>query len=197
MNGLQQGWDMAIATWSIFSGRARACLLSMRGARIGAKASIGARCIVEKPWCVELGDRVLFETDVYLKVVAEHASLKLGEHTFVGRGVEFDIMCGVSVGRHSLIAPGCFITDHIHGIGPDLRIDQQPCQASPILIGSDVWLGAGAVVLPGVTIGDGAVVGANSVVTADVAPYTVVAGAPARFLRNRAGGDKETHTEIP
>jgi acetyltransferase-like isoleucine patch superfamily enzyme len=52
-----------------------------------------------------------------------------------------------------------------------------------VTIGSDVWLGAGAVILPGVTIGNGAVVGANSVVTADVAPYAVVACAPARFLR--------------
>ena len=65
-----------------------------------------------------------------------------------------------------------------------------PVGAEPVEIGSDVWLGAGAVVLPGVTIGDGAVVGANSVVTTDVAPYTVVAGAPARFLRNRDNVEK-------
>ena len=124
---------------------------------------------------------------MYLKIVADAATLRLGEHTFIGRGVEFDILSSVSVGSHSLVAPRCFITDHVHGIRPDLRIDQQPCEAQPVLIGSDVWLGAGTVVLPGVKIGDGAVVGANSVVTSDVAPYTVVAGAPARFLRNRTG----------
>ena len=48
-----------------------------------------------------------------------------------------------------------------------------------------MWLGTGTVVLPGVKIGDGAVVGANSVVTDDVAPYSIVAGAPARFIRQR------------
>jgi acetyltransferase-like isoleucine patch superfamily enzyme len=106
--------------------------------------------------------------------------------------VEFDVMGAVSVGSHSLIAPGCFLTDHVHGIRADLRIDQQPCSCEPVVIGSDVWLGAGCVVLPGVTIGDGAVVGANSVVTADVAPHAVVAGAPARFLRQRAGGNDAT-----
>ena len=140
---------------------------------------------------MEFGERVLLEADVYLKVVSDTATLRLGGHTFVGRGVEFDVLTGVSVGSHSLIAPRCFITDHVHGIRPELRIDEQACRAEPVVIGSDVWLGAGTVVLPGVTIGDGAVVGANSVVTADVAAYAVVAGAPARFLRNRADLENE------
>jgi len=52
-------------------------------------------------------------------------------------------------------------------------------------IGHDTWIGHGAVVMPGVTVGDGAVVGAGAVVTKDVAPYTVVAGVPAKFLRRR------------
>lgn len=197
MSGLQRGWDRAISTWSILRGRVRARLLAMRGARVGAKVTIGERCIVDKPWCVELGERVVIEPDVYLKIVADTATLALGGHTFVGRGVEFDIMRGVSVGRHSLIAPGCFITDHVHGIRADLRIDQQPCRAAPVVIGSDVWLGAGAVILPGVKIGDGVVVGANSVVTADIAPYAVVAGAPARFLRHRAGQDDASDPDVP
>lgn len=187
MNGLLRGCDRVLSVWPILAGRLRARLIALRGASVGAKVAIGSRCIVDRPWCVELGDRVLIEADVYLKIVADAATLRLGEHTFIGRGVEFDILSSVSVGSHSLVAPRCFITDHVHGIRPDLRIDQQPCEAQPVLIGSDVWLGAGTVVLPGVKIGDGAVVGANSVVTSDVAPYTVVAGAPARFLRNRTG----------
>jgi maltose O-acetyltransferase len=52
-----------------------------------------------------------------------------------------------------------------------------------ITVGPDAWIGTGAVVLPGVTVGEGAVVGANSVVTRDVPPYTVVGGAPARFIK--------------
>lgn len=54
-----------------------------------------------------------------------------------------------------------------------------------VVIGNDVWLGHGAIILPGVTVGDGAVVGAGAVVTKDVAPYTLVVGAPARVLRRR------------
>src|SRR5690606_23262164 len=58
-----------------------------------------------------------------------------------------------------------------------------------VTIGNDVWIGHGAVIMPGVTIGDGAVVGANAVVTHDVAPYQIVAGVPARPVRQRFPAD--------
>lgn len=191
MSGIARALERALSYWTIARGRARARLLAARGAKVERKVTVGERCIVDRPWCVEFGERVFLEPDVYLKIVADEAALRLGEHTFVGRGVEFDVMHGISVGRHTLIAPGCFITDHVHGVAPESRIDEQPCRAEPVVIGSDVWLGARVVVLPGVRIGDGAVVGANSVVSADVAPMAVFAGAPARFLRDRASRDGE------
>ena len=135
-----------------------------------------------------MGERVVLESDVYLKVVADAAKLTLGDSVFVGRGVEFDVMGSVSVGAHTLIAPRCFITDHVHGTAPGSRIDQQSCAVEAVVIGADVWLGTGVVVLPGVRIGDGAVVGANSVVTKDIAPMTVAAGIPARVVRARSSG---------
>lgn len=58
-----------------------------------------------------------------------------------------------------------------------------PVVHAPIVIGSDAWLGTGVVVLPGIAIGEGAVVGANSVVTRNVTPYTIVSGSPARVMR--------------
>jgi acetyltransferase-like isoleucine patch superfamily enzyme len=172
--------------WNILRGRAVARLWAARGARIGSRTAIGRRCLVDRPWCVELGERVLLEADVYFKMVADTASLKVSDYVFFGRGVEIDVLGNVSVGAHTIIAPRCFITDHNHGVLPGLRIDQQPCPVEPVAIGSDVWLGAGVVVLPGVAIGDGAVVGANSVVTKDVAAMAVVVGAPARVLRMRS-----------
>ena len=58
-------------------------------------------------------------------------------------------------------------------------------RSRPVRVGHDTWIGHGAIVMKGVTIGDGAIIGAQSVVTKDVAPYAVVAGAPARFIKWR------------
>jgi len=59
----------------------------------------------------------------------------------------------------------------------------------PITIGNDVWIGVGAILLPGVTIGDGAIVSAGAVVAGDVPPYAIVGGSPARVLRRRFDSD--------
>ena len=187
MSGLARELERLRSTSTLARGRIVARLWSARGARIGAKTCIGRRCAIERPWCVALGERVLLEPDVYLKIVADDASLRLGDFVFVGRGVEFDVVGGVTVGAHTVIAPRCFITDHNHGTLAAIRIDQQQGAAKAVTIGADVWRGTGVVVLPGVNIGDGAVVGAHSVVTKDIAPMTVAAGAPARFLRMREG----------
>jgi len=66
-------------------------------------------------------------------------------------------------------------------------IDAQGCSSAPVCIGDDVWIGARAVILPGVNIGRGAVIGAGAVVTRNVAANSVVAGVPARLLRDRTG----------
>jgi acetyltransferase-like isoleucine patch superfamily enzyme len=175
--------------YAVLCERLRALVIAARGARVGPRSGVGPRCVVDRPWCVEFGARVMLESDVCLKLVSDSARLEIGDHVFLGRGVEFDVIEAVSVGSHTVIAPDCFITDHNHGIAADRRIDEQACRSAPIVIGSDVWLGRGVVVLPGVTIHDGAVVGANSVVTADVGPMAVVVGIPARFLRLRESAD--------
>ncbi|HET9232994.1 MAG TPA: acyltransferase [Candidatus Eisenbacteria bacterium] len=166
-------------------GRLRARRLAWRGAKVAAKVAVGPRLSVVGARGITIGARATLEHDIYLKLVDSAARLSIGEFTFIGRGVEFDVKIGVTVGSHTLIAPGCFVTDHAHGTSARVQMDQQPLEAQPVSIGSDVWLGYGVVVLPGVSIGDGAVVGANSVVTADVPPMAVFAGTPARHLRMR------------
>lgn len=69
-----------------------------------------------------------------------------------------------------------------HGVDQDFRSRRQKKR---VTIGNDVWIGHGAVIMPGISIGDGAVIGANAVVTKDVAPYAVHAGVPAKFLKWR------------
>ena len=83
------------------------------------------------------------------------------------------------------MARGVYIGDHRHAFDDPARavMDQGLAGVAAVRVGDGAWLGENAVVCPGVTIGAGAVVGANSVVTRDVAPATVVAGSPARVLR--------------
>jgi len=177
--------ERAVDLLRLADGRLRARFLAIRGARVGRKVSVGARCIVLRPGGLELGERCVLEPEAYLKLVTDSAFLALGADTFVGRGVQFDVAQRITVGEHCLFAPRCFITDHGHGTRAASRIDQQECPSAPVVIGSDVWLGYGVVVLPGVTIGDGAVIGANSVVNRDVEAMSVVAGSPAKFVRMR------------
>ena len=190
MRRMHQKIEHWIELGSLLRGRIRARLLTLRGATVDPKSRLGYRCKVERPWCLKIGTGFHAEESVYLKIVSDGASLEFGASVFVGRGTEFDVLERVTVGDHSVIAPGCFITDHNHGIAPGRRIDEQVCVSSPVEIGCDVWLGANVVVVSGVKIGDGAVVGANAVVTRDVPSMAIVAGVPAKILRYR---DEKAH----
>ncbi len=90
----------------------------------------------------------------------------------------------LTVGDYSLFGEGVSIHDdnHVIGRGPE-PIASRGLVTRPVAIGRNVWVGARAVILPGVHIGDNAVVGAGAVVTRDVPPYTVVAGVPARIIK--------------
>lgn len=85
---------------------------------------------------------------------------------------------GITIGDGAMIAANVQLISNNHDL-----YERHIITCKPVHIGRNAWIGAGATILPGVTIGDNAVVGAASVVTRDVAPYTIVAGNPARFIR--------------
>lgn len=113
----------------------------------------------------------------------------------VGQGSSIQDGCrlygDVSVGRGCLFAPNVYVSSgtHVFGEVPYLPIQIQevlyPVNALSVIIGDDCWLGVNAVVMPGISIGKGCIVGAGSVVTESIPPYTVVAGVPAKTLRRR------------
>jgi acetyltransferase-like isoleucine patch superfamily enzyme len=167
------------------AGRARAWWVRCRGGTLGVKTRIGARGHFLRPWNFRCGERVEIESDVFVKIVSDEARLTLGDHVFVGRGVEFDVMERVDIGSHVLIAPGVFITDHNHRYDAAQRIDEQGCESRKVRIGDDVWIGAYCVILPGVTISRGALIAANSVVNCDVDEMCIFGGSPARLIGRR------------
>ncbi len=112
-------------------------------------------------------------------------SVYIGARVRLNRGVTICSYFRVTLGEGALVGEFTSIRDANHGIEPGRPIKDQDHYGGAVDIGSDAWIGRGCCILAGVTIGNGAVVGANSVVTRDVPPGAVVAGAPARIIRFR------------
>jgi acetyltransferase-like isoleucine patch superfamily enzyme len=133
---------------------------------------------------LEIGDRCRFGRRVFLET-CDGGVIRMGANVRINSGTFIVAYAEVSIGRDSGIGEYVSIRDADHGLAADRPFREQPHSVSPIRIGEGVWIGRGAVILKGVTIGDGAVIAANSVVARDVRPMTIVAGAPAREIRER------------
>ena len=106
----------------------------------------------------------------------------IGNHTRIG--LHNTIIGPVKIGNNVNLAQGITVTALNHNFSDsNKRIDEQGVSTSPVIIEDDVWIGANAVVLPGVTIGNHCVVAAGAVVTKDVPPHSLVAGVPAKVIK--------------
>jgi acetyltransferase-like isoleucine patch superfamily enzyme len=108
-------------------------------------------------------------------------NIVLGRRVFINAGCTFQDQGGVTIGDDSLIGHNVVFATLNHDLDPARRADMHP---APIVVGRNVWIGSNATVLPGVSIGDNAVVAAAAVVTKDVPADTVVVGSPARVVRS-------------
>lgn len=108
--------------------------------------------------------------------------IRIGNHSVINYGVLLDGRQGLYIGDNVSISEGTVILT----LGHDVDDPEFALKGAPVTIEDYVFVGAYARILPGVTIGEGAVVGAGAVVTRDVAPYTVVGGVPAHYIRDRA-----------
>lgn len=109
--------------------------------------------------------------------VGEHGRIEIGDYAMV---VDCAIFCDaeIRIGAHAMIAWNAVIMDSLRGMDPT----QAPAPR-PVCLQDNTWIGFRACVMPGVTVGEGSIVGAGAVVTHDVPPYTIVAGNPARVVR--------------
>jgi maltose O-acetyltransferase len=126
---------------------------------------LGAGAVVEPPFHCDYG-----------------SNISVGEHFYANVGCVFLDCARIEIGDRVLLGPHVQLYAATHPVEAERRRERLE-YARPITIGDDVWLGGAAVVLPGVTIGDRAVVGAGSVVTHDVAADIAAAGNPCRALR--------------
>lgn len=126
------------------------------------------------------GDGAAIRPPVYLDYGAH---THIGEGTFVNFDCVFLDVADIRIGKNCQIAPRVQLLTAEHPLEPTPRKDGWE-SGRPIEIGNNVWLGAGVIVLPGVTIGENSVVGAGSVVTKDLPANVVAVGSPARLIRN-------------
>ena len=106
----------------------------------------------------------------------------IGDHTRIG--LHNTIIGPVTIGSHVNLAQGITITALNHNFSDaEKRIDEQGVNTTPVVIEDDIWIGANAVILPGVTIGQHSVVAAGAIVTKDVPPHSLVAGVPAKVIK--------------
>ena len=106
----------------------------------------------------------------------------IGDYTRIG--LHNTIIGPVTIGNHVNLAQGITVTALNHNFtDPNKRIDEQGISTTPVVIEDDIWIGANAVILPGVTIGHHSVVAAGAVVTKNVPPHSLVAGVPAKVIK--------------
>lgn len=106
-------------------------------------------------------------------------NIHIGKNVFINCGCHFQDQGGIYIGDGALIGSQVVLATINHGRKPEERADNIP---APIRIGKRVWVGSHATILPGVSVGDGAIVAAGAVVTKDVPPNTVVGGVPAKVI---------------
>lgn len=113
-------------------------------------------------------------------------NVSIGSNVYIGKNCAFYGDAGIVIGRDCLIAREVLILTRNH-LFNDLStpICKQGYEYAPVQIGDNVWIGARVTLLPGVKIGDGAIIAAGSVVTKDVDPMTIMGGVPAKFIKNR------------
>lgn len=120
-------------------------------------------------------------------------NIELGKHVFFNFNCVVLDVSRVSIGDYSIFAPAVQIYTATHPLDAELRRTRE--YGKPVVIGSDVWVGGGAIILPGVTIGSRTVIGAGSVVTRDIPDDVVAAGNPCRVIREIT--EQDDHTVRP
>ena len=156
-----------------------------RSCYVGPGVSFGPDNVAPLNGAVEVADSCQLNQGVELNPFG--GSIRIGRRVWLGPYVVIYGHGGVEIGESTLISMHSTILSSNHAIPPkETPMRHVPDELLPTKIGRDVWIGANAVILGGVTIGDGCVVGAGAVVTKDIAPGAIVAGVPARPIRMRA-----------
>lgn len=186
---------MNLSQWIRFALRVRDKLFTWLVA--GAFRKMGSRTTLAMPIrlggekFIEIGDRVFVGSGAWIETMVDHGEqanevvISIGSGTTMSGNCTITAVRKVEIGRNVLIARNVHISDHFHAFedrGIPVK-EQGISRVAAVIIRDGAWLGHGAVICPGVTIGKNAVIGANAVVREDVPDFSVAAGVPARIIR--------------
>ena len=156
-----------------------------------------ARSAMLKTLFAEVGEGTCVETPFYANWGGHH--VHLGKYVYANYGLTLVDDTHIHIGDYTMLGPNVTIATAGHPIDPELR--RKGFQFNlPVRIGSNCWLGAGVIVMPGVTIGDNTIIGAGSIVTKDIPAGVVAVGNPCRVLRSVGERDRKYYCrdrEIP
>ena len=184
--------------WGIFFSR----LTCLRLGNCGVGLTIKFPAALVNPAAIRLGDNVTIREHAWLNCEPnlDHSiNLSIGNNCYLGRFIHINARESVTIEDNVLIADRVFITDHHHGCDSlDMPIIFQPLPPGrSVRIGQGSWIGIGAAIFPGVTIGRNAIVAANAVVTRDVPDRAVARGVPARMFERSSGAEIKSIRPLP
>jgi acetyltransferase-like isoleucine patch superfamily enzyme len=184
-----------LAYRSVLEGIGKGCFVERdvrwqvpRRIRLGRRVMVGEGCFLDAH---SLTGHIVLGDDVWLSrgcmvIAHDHAQVHIRDRAYVGHRCLLYGHGGIDIGRDALLANDVQLICGNHTFARrDAPIRAQPTEERPIVIEDDVWLGASAIVLGGVTIGRGSVVGAGAVVTHELPPYSIARGVPARIVGER------------
>jgi acetyltransferase-like isoleucine patch superfamily enzyme len=159
------------------------------GARLSVGQNVELRADVEirvhGSAVLDIGDNVRIDRGVRI-LAANRSRVRIGPGTRIGIGSVLNGGDSITIGQDCLISGYVYLQTSMHRFQmPDRPIRDQHFDHGPVIIGPGAWIAAHAVVMPGITIGDNAIVGSNAVVTHDVPAMAIVAGVPARTIATR------------
>lgn len=158
----------------------------LRGAKISPNSIIFKRAkLLRYPKNIKIGEHALIKNCAEICSCNEDALIEIGDRTTVGNYSFIYASKSIIIGDDCMIAPFVYIVDSNHNSKPNINMNLQDNLSEQIIVGNDVWIGTKAVILAGVTIGDGAIISAGSLVNEDVMPNSIVGGVPARHLKYR------------
>lgn len=130
---------------------------------------------------ITIGDNSFIAADSFV-----HGPIQIGQHVAINHRCSLDGgRSGIRIGDHTRIANSVQIFAFNHGMQPERPIHQQPTTSKGVIIGEDVWIGANTGIVDGITIGDHAIVGMNTMVTHDIPAWAIVGGNPAKIIGDR------------